>query len=272
MQTIIKTSHASNFTILANDLINSDMPPIPYRILSYLLSKPVTWQLKTHDLRKQLGLSAYAVKKALRWLCSAGYAAWHRLNSGHTIWRIFDKTQVKANSGLVFAKPEAAYSPVFTPQVEKPQVENQPVLIKTETEIRNKPLPEPPEIPEPIQKQHVVVDSELIYPVQLNPDQKKAAKHIIKKIKQPELQQDVLFALAYAIAQNKVKSAPAYLQGLVKRANDGTFEPVGAATAINQGGRPLVPIWQGFGQSTPSKPEKAKGFIKQARAALRGKL
>jgi hypothetical protein len=28
-----------------------------------------------------------------------------------------------------------------------------------------------------------------------------------------------------------VKSAPAYLHKLVKRANDGTFEPVGAATA-----------------------------------------
>jgi hypothetical protein len=263
MQTIIKTSHASNFTILANDLINSDMPPIPYRILSYLLSKPVTWQLKTHDLRKQLGLSAYAVKKALRWLCSAGYAAWHRLHSGHTIWRIFDKSQVTPQA-------KAAYSPVFTPQVEIPQVENRPVLIKTETEEINKPLPEPPEIHESIG--HVVVDSDLIYPVQLNPDQKKAAKHIIKKVKQPELQQPVLFALAYAMAQQKIKSAPAYLQGLVKRANDGTFEPVGATTAINQGGKPLIPIWQGFGQSTPSKPEKAKGFINQARAALRGKL
>src|SRR5664279_2399948 len=262
MQTIIKTAPASNFTIYANDLISSDIPPTPKAILLYLLSKPVTWQLKTHDLRKQLGLTAYAVKKALRWLCSAGYAAWHRLHSGHTIWRIFDKSQVTP-------QVKAAYSPVFTPQVEKPRVENQPVLVIPETEERKKPLPAPP-VHEPIQKQHVVVDSELIYPVQLNPDQKKAAKHIIKKVRQPELQQPVLFALAYAMAQNKIKSAPAYLQGLVKRANNGTFEPVGATTAINQGGKPLIPIWQGFGQSTPSKPEKAKGFIQQAKSALRG--
>jgi hypothetical protein len=32
----------------------------------------------------------------------------------------------------------------------------------------------------------------------------------------------------------------------------------------------LIPIWQGFGQSTPSRPEKTKGFLQQARAALRG--
>jgi hypothetical protein len=35
-------------------------------------------------------------------------------------------------------------------------------------------------------------------------------------------------------------------------------------------GKPLMPILQGFGQSTPSKPEVASGYIQQARAALRG--
>src|SRR5664279_4066635 len=114
MQTIIKTAPTSNFTIYANDLINSSIPPTPKAILLYLLSKPVTWQLKTHDLRKQLGLTAYAVKKALRWLCSAGFAAYVRLRTGHTVWRIFDKPQVKDNSWLSFGKPEAGYSPVFT--------------------------------------------------------------------------------------------------------------------------------------------------------------
>src|SRR5664279_4580452 len=161
MQTIIKTAPASNFTIYANDLISSDIPPTPKAILLYLLSKPVTWQLKTHDLRKQLGLTAYAVKKALRWLCSAGYAAWHRLHSGHTILRIFDKSQVTP-------QVKAAYSPVFTPQVEKPRVENQPVLVIPETEERKKPLPAPP-VHVPDRESIVVVsdNSDLIYPVQL---------------------------------------------------------------------------------------------------------
>ena len=257
MQTIFKTAPVSNFSIYANDLINSDMPAIPFRILSYLLSKPDTWRLKLHDIRKQLGLSAYAVKKGLRWLLSAGFAAYTRLKSGHTIWRVFDKPQT-----------ETASSPAIPPQVEIPQVAFQPVLVITKTEERKKPLPDPALIPENVQ--HVVVDSDLIYPVQLTEPQKKAAKHIIKKVKEPELQQPVLFALAYAITSGTVKSAPAYLQGLVTRANNGTFEPVTATTAAKQGNKPLIPIWQGFGQSAPSKPEIATGFIQQARAALRG--
>jgi hypothetical protein len=286
MQTIIKTAPDSNFTIYANDLINSDIPSVPKNLLMYLLSKPVTWQLKTHDLRKQLGLSAYAVKKGLRWLCSAGFAAYTRLKTGHTIWRIFDKPQVKDNSGLSFAQskansefrftqPETGYSPAIPPQVEIPQVVFQPVLVITETEEINKPLPEPPlRFPEPTQEQQQqvvvdLVDSDLIYPVQLNPVQKKGARHVIKKCN-PELQQPVLFALAYALAQNKVKSPVAYLNGLITRANAGTFEPVGTTTATKQGSRPLIPIWQGFSASTPSKPEKAKGFIQQAKQALRG--
>ena len=60
------------------------------------------------------------------------------------------------------------------------------------------------------------------------------------------------------------------MNGLIAAANNGTFEAIQPTTAINQGGKPLIPIWQGFGQSTPSSPEKAKGFIQQAKSALRG--
>lgn len=270
MQTIFRTAPSSNFTIFSNELITSAMPPVAKAVLLYLLSKPHTWQPKPHDLRKQLNLSAYAVKKALRWLCSAGYAAWVRLKSGHTIWRIFSNP--KPTSEVVFAQQKTSYSPAIPPQVENPQVENQPVLVITETEKINKPLPaaHAPPIPAPIAESFVVVSSELIYPVQLSPVQKKAAKAVIKKVKQPEIQQEVLFALAYAIASGTVKSPVAYLNGLISRANKGTFEPITATTASKQGGKPLIPIWQGFGQSAPSNPEVASGFIHQARAALRG--
>jgi hypothetical protein len=237
MQTIFKTAPVSNFSIYANDLINSDIPPTPKSILIYLLSKPDTWRLKIHDIRKQLGLSAYAVKTGLRWLLAAGFAAYTRLKSGHTIWLVFDKPQT-----------EAAHSPVIPPQVEIPQVAFQPVLVITETEERKKPLPTPAPIQENVQ--HVVVDSDLIYPVQLTEPQKKAAKHIIKKVQQPELQQPVLFALAYAITSGTVKSAPAYLQGLVTRANNGTFEPVGAAGGT-KANKPIIPIWQGHKAAPP---------------------
>lgn len=270
---IFKTAPASNFTQIDNSLVNNSMPSVAKNILIYLLSKPSSWQPKAHDIQKQLGLTAYSVRKALRWLCSAGYAAYVRLKSGHTVWKIFSKPKPKDEYGSPVAQPETAYSPAMTPQVENTQVAIQPVLIITETEEINKPLPAPAGIPESVN--NVVVDSGLIYPVQLNPEQKKAAKHIIKKVKQPELQQPVLFALAYAITSGTVKSAPAYLQGLVKRANDGAFEPIQADSGTKADTRHIEATQErlkAYRQSLPSKPEKAKGFINQARAALRGAL
>jgi hypothetical protein len=257
MQTIYRTANASSFTIYANDLINSDIPSTPKNILLYLLSKPSNWQLKTHDLRKQLGLTNYAIKKGLRWLLSAGFAAYTRLKSGHTIWRVFDKPQ---------AQHQTAYSPVSTPQVEIPQVAIQPVLINTETESRKKPLPEPEPIPD--QQENIVVG--LVFPEKLTIKQSKACKHIIKKAP-IELQQEVLFALAYAMANQRINSVPAYLQGLVKRALDGSFEPINSQ-AKKERDRLVIPLWQGHGAITPSKPEKAKSYINQARSALRGIL
>ena len=255
---IFRTALTSNFTQIDNSIINSSIPLESKAILFYLLSKPVNWQPKAHDLQKQLGLTAYKVRKGLRWLCSAGFAAYTRLKSGHTIWQIFDKPNLQQPE-------ETAAKPVLMPRINHSDMDNQSVLETLKTEKINKPLPSAA----PAQESIVVVD-ELIYPVQLNPKQKKACKSVIKKVKQPELQQPVLFALAYAMAHQKINSIPAYLQGLVSRANDGTFEPIAATTASKQGGKPLIPVWQGFGQSVPSNPEKAKSFLQQAKSALKG--
>lgn len=240
MQTIIKTNPASNFTTFANDLLTSTMPGNAQKILLYLLSKPSNWRLKTHDLRKQLGLSGYAVKKGLRWLCQAGFAAYTRLKSGHTVWKIFDKPQSPH-------RPETAASPAILPQVEIPKVVSQPVLVMTETETKKETTT--PLIPEPAQESIVVVsDSELTFPAQLTQKQKKAAKAIIKKAP-ADLQQPVLFALAYAITNGKITSSvPGYLQGLVTRANNGTFEPIQCAGA-SKTKKPS--IWQGHKKSPP---------------------
>ena len=240
---IFRTAPSSNFTIFSNDLITSAMPPIAKTVLLYLLSKPVNWQPKAHDLQKQLGLTAYKVRKGLRWLCSAGFAAYTRLKSGHTIWQIFDKPNLQQPE-------ETAAKPVLMPRINHSDMENQPVLVITETE---QILKQPPAAPTPptITEVEVVVSDELIYPVQLTPVQRKAAKAVIRKVKQPEMKQEVLFALAYAITSGSVKSPVAYLNGLVSRANDGTFEPIAASTASKQGGKPLIPIWQGHKSAPP---------------------
>ena len=253
---IYKTALTSNFTQIDNSIINGAMPPVAFKIFSYLISKPDTWQPKAHDIKKQLGLSAYATKKALRWLCNAGYAAWVRLKSGHTIWHIFSNPENTLNDAFdaSFAQPETGYSPTIPPQVEKPQGAIQPDLIinKQQKEIlKTLPATAAPPRSAPITPVEVVVsDNELIYPVQLTPVQKKAARAVIKKVKQPEIQQPVLFALAYAITNGTVKSPVAYLNGLISRANNGTFEAV-TADSSNKANRPIVPIWQGHKSAPP---------------------
>jgi hypothetical protein len=82
------------------------------------------------------------------------------------------------------------------------------------------------------------------------------------------MQQEVLFSLAYAITNKTINSVPGYLNQLVTAAIKGTFTPLTAAGSIKEN-KPLIPIWQGFGQSTPTNPEKAKSFLHQAKSALK---
>lgn len=223
--TIIKSVPTQNFTQIDNSLLNSAMPAQAKNVLLYLLSKPKDWQPKAHDIRKQLGLSAYATKKALRWLCQAGYAAYDRLKSGHTVWRIF-------------SNPETAHSPAISPQVENPQVENRPVLQIIETEQILKQQPSTPVQPT-VESENVVVNlsvneetAPLIFPATLDKDQKKAIKAIAKQLDKPEMTQELLFTLAYAIASGHIKSSlPGYFRRLVDAANNGTFTAVQAHTA-----------------------------------------
>lgn len=260
---IIRAAQTSNFTILNNDIANNDaLSGTATAILLYLITKPPHWKFNANDIKRRFSIGLNKVYRCMRELITAGYAAYQRVQSA-CHWFIYDTPQTK----------ETATDSVVTDRVNFECVKNECLLERTETEEINKPLPAAPTppIPAPITAVEVVVsDNELIYPVQLNPVQKKAAKAVIKKVKQPELRQEVLFALAYAIASGSVKSPVAYLNGLISRANSGTFEPLTATTASKQGGKPLIPIWQGFGQSSPSKPEIATGFIQQARAALRG--
>lgn len=262
MQTIYRTAHTSNFTILSNELINSAMPPAAYRVLTYLLSKPKDWQTKAHDIRKQLNLSAYAAKKALRWLCSAGYAAWVRLKSGHTIWRIFSNPQ---------AAQETGYSPAIPPQVEIPQVAFQPVLKRTETAIilKQQPTVAPIAAAEP-----VVVFDNLIYPEQIKPEQKKACKSIIKKAP-VDMQQAILAALAHALLSNgnNINSVPGYLRGLVTAANAGTFTPVDVTGGTKPDTRRIDATQErleAYRAVNRTNPNKAAGFLAGLKAAVRG--
>ena len=247
MQTINRSAHTSNFTVFSNELITNSLPAIAYRVLCYMLSRPPHWKKNNADIAKKLSLSAYAVKQALRQIRLAGYAIREKFKDGYSRWFFFDTPHVQEAT-------RSATNPAIKPSVENPTMEFRPLLVNKEKLLKKEkqqPTAITPSTQAPIEEQMVVVSSEdLIYPSQLTEPQKKAAKHIIKKVKQPELQQPVLFALAYAIANGTVKSAPAYLQGLVTRANNGTFEPVGTSSEVNSN-KPIIPLWKGHKATPP---------------------
>ena len=203
----------------------------------------------------------------MRELIQAGYAFYKRTQSACE-WFIYDTPQnIKTTTATAVID-----------RVNSEHVKNECVLERIELLERNTTTQPPQEIiNQPDTINPVVVlekekQSELIYPENISVDDLNACQVIAKKVKKPELTQDILFELAYIITSGNIKkSIPACLYGLVMSANEqGYFKRTQAAGASNKGGKPLIPIWQGFGQSTPSKPEVASGFINQAKAALRG--
>lgn len=275
---ITRATPTENFTIFSNDFIASTMPSVAYKVLCYLLSKPKNWHPKKHDIQKTLGLSAYAVKKALRWLCSAGYAVWVRLKTGHTIWHVFG-TAVQPDTAPIIATSQA-----ISPQVEKPQVAFRPDLQILETEEINKQQPTAPLTVKTAPSLPVVVFSEnenvppenesLVYPEQLKPEQKKAIKSIIKKAP-IDMQQAILTALAYALLTNgsNIKSVPGYCRALVNAAINGTFTSVQDAAAPRTENPDISrtqELLAGYRRISKPSPDVVKSALSAMRAALKG--
>jgi hypothetical protein len=239
-------------------LFDATMPATVFQIHTYIMARLqiAGWQIHKTDICNRLGLSLSTVKRAFRWLRDHRYAYYDKT----THWQFYPCPTDPVNQEGVKNEP-----PV--------QVNNAPPYKEVSlAKKEQQPAAPTPIIVEPVINPAVVVSSdELVYPEQLTPTQRKAAKHTLKKLKEPALAQEVLLVLAYALATGRIKCPPAYLSELVNRANSGLFEPLQAASATNRS-RPIIPLWQGFGPSSPSRPDVAIGFIQQARAALRGAL
>jgi hypothetical protein len=332
---IYRTALINNFTQIDNEIICSKMPPLAYRIYSYLISKPENWKTKAHDIQKQLGLTAYSVRKGLRWLCSAGFAEYIRMKTGHTVWNIFSNPQVftpKITSSAfatetvlpvftpeitspAFATETAlpvftaeitspAFAtetalPVFTPEITSPAFATETVLPVFTAEITSPALPPRVEFPhvenmhdltifetEEIKKQQheplpeaqktVVVFSEdkedLIYPAQLNKDQKKYTQNKIKTAP-VELQQDILFELAYRMTLQTIRNLPGFINTLITAANNGTFTLSGGSGSVKKVNPAFAATQALFDKRATFKKSDEKTYkagIAAARAAIRG--
>lgn len=190
-------------------LLDDKLPSTYKTIFSYLLYRTNIpgWIIRKTDIANQLNISLSTVKRGLRALRKLGYATYDLVAQ----WTLYpDRLQESA--------PEN--SPKGSEMTPLEEVKNDPLIYKDSLE-KKKQQHDP--LPEPVQKAVVVFleeekEEELTYPLQLNPDQKKDAKHHIKKAPL-ELQQDVLFELLYRLTKTKIINPIGYLKILIKAAN-----------------------------------------------------
>jgi hypothetical protein len=70
---IIKSKHASNYTVLPNDIFKSGLPLESFGLLAYLLSLPHDWVIYKTQLHSHLGIGREKLNNAFNKLVDAGY-------------------------------------------------------------------------------------------------------------------------------------------------------------------------------------------------------
>ncbi len=214
------------------------------------------------------------LQRALKWLVAHGYMAYDIVKK----WQVFptpitpqQKTTAKTNADK---KPSigAACSPSpIIGDSPSPIIGDSPYKEVSFSQIE-KQQPDP--VRNLVTAEPVVVFSdneELVYPVQLKPEYKKAAKHKLKKLKQPELSQEVLFALAYSLAQGTVKNPIGYLSSIVTACNEGRFTPTNASGAPKPDTRRIDATQaqlEAYRSVNRTTEDKAAGFFASMRSAV----
>lgn len=247
--TIYRTAHATNFTILHNDIANSTLSPYATTALLYLITKPENWQFNAKDVKRRLGCCIKKVYQVMKELVDANYAKMIRIQKD-VIWHIYDTKQT-IESPVAPVKPYLSKSYLSKKDLTYKEIKKLNKEINTTT-----PTPTQPTI-----VKDVVVDIEesnesLIYPKDLTPQQKKACKSVIKKAPFTD-QQPILFALAYQLTQQKINSVPGYLNKLVTAALNDEFTAIGAASAsipINSSVTKTNDLLSEYRNIKPSKP------------------
>lgn len=236
MQTIYRSTHTVNYSVLPNTIPNNTALTAHARLaLIYLLGKPKDWKLRIPDLKRALGIGRDKCYQCLSELRAAGYVVMRKVQKG-AIWIIYDTPQPIENIN----ETSATYSIIHNPDIQDTEIKH---AYKISNNSVNKEITTTtPAIEPPAGNVVVSVSEDLVYPDKLTSAQHKQCKHIIKKC-EPTLQQAVLTALTFAMIANKVKCPPAYLQGLVTRANNGLFSPVEAQQATSKA------KWQGHKQA-----------------------
>ncbi len=105
-QNIFRTTHATNFTVLPNQIWNAGLSVSATAALGYILSKPPTWKIRITDLRNKLRIGRDKVYRTLQELCAAGYARMTRLQRG-VRWEFYDTPQIFETSDTTEPTPDS---------------------------------------------------------------------------------------------------------------------------------------------------------------------
>ena len=239
-QTIHRSTHTANFTILPNQIWQSGLSVAATAALGYILSRPPTWKIRITDLRNKLRLGRDKVYRTLQELCAAGYARMTRLQRG-VRWEFFDVPQIFETSDTTEPTPDSRLPEIkLTEGREALERTYTSSLVRTENTTTAEPLPEAPVTDEP----SVVVSSSIedIKPVTtpttlpeviveqierlpVTPKEKKIAAKTLSNLTLDECKM-ILAVYAAALVKGGICNKIGYLVVLVKRAKDGSLSPV----------------------------------------------
>ena len=139
---IIKSKHASNYTVIPNDVFKSGLDLASIGLLAYLISLPHDWIVYKTKLHIQLGIGRERLNTAFEKLVEAGYIV--------TIKKVDPITKLFDYEHIVYDKPFNGEPLTENPYTGKPQTENTSLLSTniTKERITKETTQTPPEFEE----------------------------------------------------------------------------------------------------------------------------
>ena len=238
-QNIFRTTHATNFTVLPNQIWNAGLSVSATAALGYILSKPPTWKIRITDLRNKLRLGRDKVYRTLQELCAAGYAKMTRLQRG-VRWEFFDTPQIFETSDTTEPTPDSRLPEIKLTNGQGALKKNEiPLVIIEEKQLQVAPVT----LNDPAPKKEIVVaqieeikpitaptlpDPEIVKAIEKLTVTQSIKPSLIKTLAALTLVEAkaVLAILSRAITLGTVKNPAGYAVELSKRAKDGTLTPL----------------------------------------------
>lgn len=225
MQTIYRNTYTTDFTVIKNDILNSELSGLAKAALIYLLSKPPHWKLRASDIRRFLKVGVNKAYRILQELRAFGYIVMKRVQSA-VHWLVYDTPQ---------SSPKTATSRAVIDRDGFHHDGNSDDLVKTETPVKiqktTTPLPiQVNQDPLPIESPNVVVSLKKEAIPHIESKHQTTAHQALRTLTKAEADA-VVTALTLAMSKGTVSNPIGYLLQLVKASKAGTFSTVKATQA-----------------------------------------